>query len=205
MARTTTPGFVRGCRGCKLRSLCCAASALLPELSLLSPLFSLFLSLPHSSPLPPRPRTAAVALSGGSFFFVWHQELKKQGSGHRPLKGITNNKSNSESWLGGRFWTAIRISDGMLQSACQDMISETLKGRLQKYFDLLHLGLSKHLLFKIFQINDSKCRLLQRLMFGVSLPFINVQQKRVSCGILVMFVIAVVGLSWDSSAEDVRG
>ena len=65
----------------------------------------------------------------------------------------------------------------MLQSACQDMISETLKGRLQKYSDVLHLGLSKHLLFKIFQINDSKCRLLQRLMFSVSLPFINVQQN----------------------------
>lgn len=177
MACITIPGFLRGCWGSKLRYLCCAARTPLPELSLPSPLFSLFFSLPQSSPLPPRPRTAALALSGGSFFFMWHQELKKQGSGHRPLKGITNNKSNSESWLGGRFWTAIRISDGMLQSACQDMISETLKGRLQKYFDLLHLGLSKHLLFKIFQINDSKCRLLQRLMFGVSLPFINVQQN----------------------------
>lgn len=88
---------------------------------------------------------------------MWHQELKKQESGTGRLKELpTTNKTVSESWLGGRFWTAIRISDGMLQSACQDMISETLKGRLQKYFDLLHLGLSKHLLFKIFQINDSK-------------------------------------------------
>lgn len=36
------------------------------------------------------------------------------------------------------------------------MILETLKGKLQKYFDLLHLGLSKYLMFKIFQTIDSK-------------------------------------------------
>lgn len=44
----------------------------------------------------------------------------------------------------------------MLQSVCQNMILETFKGKLQKYFDLLPLGFSKYLMFEAFHIIDSK-------------------------------------------------
>lgn len=107
-----------------------------------------------------------------------------------PLQGIItcNNKTYppqrkqsiqiglmEDSGFQSGFWWNVTI--------CQNMISQTWKRKLQKYFDLLHLGLSKYLMFKTLQIIDSKWCLFPTTSVWFILGIYKHSTKPTSCGI----------------------